>query len=110
MKKKILIFFIIIIFIIPLIYMNKNIEKREEKIPNEESKGYMVSWNNSSEMIEIKNNYKANISLDDKNKIYIIDLVVDIVNDSEDEWNRIYFRDYPSAFTNEENGNISEIT
>lgn len=73
------------------------------------TKVYKVSWNSDSEIIEIRNNYYANIFLDINNNCYTMDLVVDVTNDSNDDWNTIYFRDYPSAFVDKENGNISEI-
>ena len=109
MKKRKIIFLIILIgiiigIIIPISILKSN-KKEKSIITNNES--LVNVFNNTC---EIKNNYKANIVLDDEEKTYTIDLIVNVVNDSKDEWDRIYFRDYPSAFVDEENGNISIIT
>lgn len=102
---KFLIFIVVIMIIIMVIFLiEENIKFNTKNILIESSECDIY------EKDKIKNNYKANIFLDEKNKCYTIELIIDIINDSTDEWNKIYFRDYPSAFYNLENGNISEIS
>ena len=102
---KFLIFIVVIMIIMMVIFLiEENIKFDTKNILIESSECDIY------EKYKIKNNYKANIFLDEKNKCYTIELIIDIINDSTDEWNKIYFRDYPSAFYNLENGNISEIS
>ena len=102
---KFLIFIVVIMIIMMVIFLiEENIKFNTKNIFIESSECDIY------EKDKIKNNYKANIFLDEKNKCYTIELIIDIINDSTDEWNKIYFRDYPSAFYNLENGNISEIS
>ena len=69
-----------------------------------------MQWNENSPKVTIQNNYIANFILDVDNNCYNINLTVNVINDSNDTWNEIYFRDYPSAFSDIENGKVSEIT
>ena len=95
-----------------IVTQNQIDEVWDEEISQEEidKKTTEVKWNDDSEIIQIKNTYTADIILDDVSKSYSMDLIVDVINDSEDVWNEIFFRDYPSAFTDRENGKLSEIT
>ena len=112
-KKWIIILILIVAAIVSLVYCMNNKSKKtvgQEFIDNEtNNKIYKVKWSDKSEFVEIKNNYYADIVLDENNKTYSMNLTIDVYNDSEDDWDRIYFRDYPSAFIDKENGSISEI-
>ena len=77
---------------------------------NHEQRTYTAQWNDTSEPVEIRNNYIVNMTLDTEEKSYSADITVDVYNDSEDPWPSIYFRDYPSQFRDIENGRISEIS
>ena len=107
MKKRNIEFLIVVIgivicIIIPIIILKLN--KKETIKENDIIENYY------NDTLEIKNSYKANIVLDDKEKSYTMNLIVEVTNDSKDNWNKIYFRDYPSEFINEKNGNVSLIT
>lgn len=77
---------------------------------NHEQRTYTAQWNDASEPVEIRNNYIVSMTLDTEEKSYSADITVDVYNDSEDPWQSIYFRDYPSQFRDIENGRISEIS
>ena len=66
-----------------------------------------MQWNENSPEVIIQNNYIANFILDVDNNCYNINLTVNVINDSNDTWNEIYFRDYPSAFSDKENGKVN---
>lgn len=79
------------------------------KVPVEYSY-YTAQWNDSSDPVQIRNNYHVDLVLDTNTKTYTAKMVIDIYNDSADIWNSVYFRDYPSAFKDQQNGHLSEIT
>lgn len=113
---KLIITLLIFIITISIIFnTNKKSSKitdsstKFEKIPIA-NKTVTVQWNENSPKVTIQNNYIANFILDVDNNCYNINLTVNVINDSNDTWNEIYFRDYPSAFSDKENGKVSEIT
>ena len=113
---KLIITLLIFIITISIIFnTNKKSSKitdsstKFEKIPIA-NKTVTVQWNENSPEVIIQNNYIANFILDVDNNCYNINLTVNVINDSNDTWNEIYFRDYPSAFSDKENGKVSEIT
>ena len=113
---KLIITLLIFIITISIIFnTNKKSSKitdsstKFEKIPIA-NKTVTVQWNENSPEVTIQNNYIANFILDVDNNCYNINLTVNVINDSNDTWNEIYFRDYPSAFSDKENGKVSEIT
>ena len=56
------------------------------------------------------NAYDAKIVLDAQEHSYTAELRVLVYNDSSDPWSEIFFRDYPSVFTEYENGRVSELS
>ena len=71
---------------------------------------YSVAYMKDSDIVDINTNYYAIISLEEDAKTYSMNLKVNFYNDSSDEWDRVYFRDYPSQFKTEKFGGVSEIT
>jgi hypothetical protein len=58
----------------------------------------------------IRDNLRADLTLDAADKSYTAAVSMDVYNDSTDVWNTLCFRDYPSQFAEVENGGLSVIT
>ena len=116
-KKRFIACVILIVLIFSLggIALYRIINRSQPTTPvlneiNHEQRTYTAQWNDASEPVKIRNNYIVNMTLDTEEKSYSADITVDVYNDSEDPWQSIYFRDYPSQFRDIENGRISEIS
>lgn len=56
-----------------------------------------------------RNHYQVNIQLDPAQRTYYSQIEITLKNTSQDIWNEIVFRDYPSQFKDEKDGGMSLI-
>lgn len=108
-----LVFLLLAVSIYAIIHMLRASEPTkpiEGTVSTAEHSSYTAQWTASSQAVEIRNNYNVQLTLNPEEKSYTADLTIDVYNDSSDSWDSVYFRDYPSQFTDKENGRLSEIT